>query len=98
MAASRGILRTCSNIYNRVFLAKILNSFKGIPEFLDSGRKSWTLDSGHRTLDAGLWMLDFGPWTLNAGLWMLDSGCSTLDAELWALDSGCWTLDTELWT
>ena len=24
----------------------------GIPEFLDSGRKSWTLDSGRWTLDA----------------------------------------------
>ena len=27
---------------------------KGIREFLDSGRKSWTLDSGHWTLEVGL--------------------------------------------
>ena len=40
--------------------------FYGIPEFLDSGRKSWTLDSGRWTLDAVL-------WTVDAGLWMLDS-------------------------
>ena len=32
----------------------------GILEFLDSGRKSWTLDSGRWTLDAGLWTLDAG--------------------------------------
>ena len=29
----------------------------GIPEFLGSGRKSWTLDAGSWTLDAGLWTL-----------------------------------------
>ena len=40
----------------------------GIPEFLGSGRKSWTLDSGR--------------WALNAGIWTLDSGRCTLDAEL----------------
>ena len=39
----------------------------GIPEFLDSGRKSWTLDSGLWTLDSGLWTLDAGLWTLDAG-------------------------------
>ena len=39
----------------------------GIPEFLDSRRKSWTLDSGR-------WTLDFGRWTLDAGLWTLDAG------------------------
>ena len=33
----------------------------GIPEFLDSGRKCWTLDSGH-------WAPDFGYWTLDAEL------------------------------
>ena len=62
-----------------------------IPEFLDSGRTSWTLDSGRWTLDAGLWALDSGRWTL-------DSGCWTLDAGRWTLDSGLWTLDAELWT
>ena len=30
----------------------------GIPGFLDSGHKSWTLDSGRWTLDAGGWPLD----------------------------------------
>ena len=39
----------------------------GIPEFLGSGRKSWTLDSGRSTLDAKLWTLDSGRWTLDAG-------------------------------
>ena len=55
---------------------------KGIPEFLNSGRKSWTLDAGSWTLDAGL-------FTLNSGLWALDSG-------RWTLDSGRWILDTRL--
>ena len=43
----------------------------GTPEFLDSGRKSWTLDSGRWTLDTGLWMLDSdaGRWTLDAAPW-----------------------------
>ena len=30
-----------------------------MPEFLDSGRKSWALDSG--------------PWTPNSGRWTLDA-------------------------
>ena len=38
----------------------------GIPEFLNSGRRSWTLDSGRWTLDAGLWTLDAGLWTLDS--------------------------------
>ena len=47
---------------------KVLNLFKvGIPEFPDSGRKCWTLDSGHWTLDAGLMTLDTGRWTLDSG-------------------------------
>ena len=70
----------------------------GIPEFLDSGRKSWTLGSGRWTLDAGLWTLDAGLWTLDAGLWTLDAGRWTLDAGLWTLHSGLWTLDSGLWT
>ena len=44
----------------------------GIPEFLNSGRNSWTVDSGR-------WTLNSGPWTLDARLW-------TLDAEPWTLD------------
>ena len=59
-----------------------------IPEFLGSGRLSWTLDPRHWTLDAGLWTLDSGRWTLDVGLWTLDSGHWTLDAGLWALDPG----------
>ena len=65
--------------------------FSGIPEFLDSGRKSWTLDSGRWTLDVGLWTLDARLWTLDSGRWTLDSG-------LWALDAGRWTLDADHWT
>ena len=53
----------------------------GIPEFLDSGRKSWTLDSGHRTLDSGHWTLGAGLWTLDLGYWALDAGRWTVDAE-----------------
>ena len=37
----------------------------GIPEFLDSGLKSWTLAASLWTLD---WTLDSGRWTLDAGL------------------------------
>ena len=48
--------------------------FFGIPEFLDSGRKSWTLDSGLWTLDAGLWTLDAELSTLDSGRWTLDCG------------------------
>ena len=51
----------------------------GIPEFLDSGRKSWTLHSGR-------WTLDSGRCTLEAELWTLDAG---------PLDAGRWTLDAE---
>ena len=39
----------------------------GIPVFLDSGRKCWTLDSRR-------WTLDPGRYTLDAGLWTLDTG------------------------
>ena len=46
----------------------------GILEFLDFGRKSWTLDSEHWTLDAGLWTLDSERSTLDVGLWTLDAG------------------------
>ena len=44
---------------------------KDIPEFLGSGRKSWTLDSGCWTLDSEPWTQDVGLWTLNARLWTL---------------------------
>ena len=62
----------------------------GILGFLDSGRKSWTLDSRRWTLDAGLWTLDAGRWTLDSGRWALDAG-------RWALSAGLWTLDAERW-
>ena len=53
----------------------------GIPEFLDSGRKSWALHSGR--------------WTLNSRRWFLDSGRWTLEARLWTLGTGCWILDVK---
>ena len=37
----------------------------GIPEFLDSERKCWTLDSGRWTVDATLWTLGSEHWTLS---------------------------------
>ena len=59
----------------QIFILIISNHRKhGIPEFLDSGHKSWTLDSGRWTLDARLWMLDSGRWTLDATLKKLGSG------------------------
>ena len=36
-----------------------MNQKHDIQEFLDSGRKSWKLDSGRWALDAGLWTLDY---------------------------------------
>ena len=71
-------LFNCENLY-------------GIPEFLDFGCNSWTLDSGCWTLDFGLWTLDSGLWTLDSERWILNPG-------RWTLDSGCWTLDCgKLW-
>ena len=74
----------------------------GKPEFLDSGHKSWMLNSGRWTLDAErwtldawLWILDSGHWTLDAGLWTLDAGLWTLDSRRWTLDAGHCTLDAE---
>ena len=49
--------------YKRAVLiieALLIRGNTGIPKFLDSGRKSWTLVSGRWTLDAGLWTLDSG--------------------------------------
>ena len=43
----------------------------GIPEFVDSGRKCWTLGSE-------LWFLRSGHWTLETTLWTLSSGYWTL--------------------
>ena len=67
----------------------------GIPEFLDSGRKSWALHSGRWTLNSRRWFLDSGRWTLDAGLQTLDSGRWTLEARLWTLGTGCWILDVK---
>ena len=44
---------------------------KGILEFLESGRKCWTLDARPWTLDAGQWMLNATLWTLGSGHWTL---------------------------
>ena len=76
------------NMSNQSLLTK--ENSTGIPEFLDSGRKSWTLDTGRWTLDSGRWTLDSGCWTLDSGRW-------TLDVGLWMLDSGRWTLDAGHW-
>ena len=64
----------------------------GILEFLDSGRKSWTLDSGRWILDAILRTVDAGPWILDAGRWPLGSEPSTQDVGLWTLNARLWTL------
>ena len=81
-----------------LFLQLSERKLKGIPEFLDSGCKSWTLDSGRWTLDAGLWMLDSGCWTLNPRRRTLDTKLWTLDAQLRVLDSWRWTLGSGHWT
>ena len=58
-----------------------LNIFSGIPEFLGSGRKSWTLDSGRWTLDAGLQTLDPGRWTLGDRRQTRDAESQTVDVK-----------------
>ena len=65
-------------------LFTIYQQLTGISEFLDSGRKTWTLDSG-------CWTLDAGHWTLDSGLWSLDAGLLTPDFGLWTLNAGLWT-------
>ena len=90
-------LKILKELYYVIFLFRFLKTFPswhlcGIREFLESGRKSWTLDSGSWTLDAGLWMLDSRRWTLDTGLWTQGSGLWTLDAGRWTLDVGLWTL------
>ena len=77
------------------FKTSSMQLFSGIPEFLDSGRKSWTLDSGRWTLDVGLWTLDARLWTLDSGRWTLDSGLWTLGSGRWTLDTGRWPLDAD---
>ena len=68
-----------------------------IPEFLDSGRKSWMLESGRWMLDSECWSLDSGRLTLDAARWSLDTGLWTMDSERWKLDCGLWGLDAGLW-
>ena len=91
-------MKTRSYVYSKsqnsyiYFFSKQKWAFKlGILEFLDSGRKSWTLDSGLWTLDAGLCTLSAGLWTLDSGSWTL----KTLEARLWTLGIGCWILDVK---
>ena len=57
------------------FLKKVLQKYykTGIPEFLDSGRKCWTLDSGSWDLNSAPWTLDPARYTLVTGLWRLNS-------------------------
>ena len=63
-----------------LLVENILHWFwRGIPEFLDSGRKSWALDPGRWTLDAGLWLLDSGRWPLDADF---KDGPGTMHSEL----------------
>ena len=64
-----------------LFIVALFNVALGIPEFLDSGRKTWAL-----ALDAGLWTLVSGLWTLDSGRWTLNPGCRTLDSGM--LDCG----------
>ena len=54
---------------------------KKIPEFLDSGRKTWMLDSELWTLDFGRWTLESKPWTLDCGRWTLDAERQNVDVE-----------------
>ena len=54
-------------LHKKVILKNLaISTGNGIPEFLVSGRKSWTLDSGRWTLDSGHWTLDSGRWPLDA--------------------------------
>ena len=92
-------------LYYIIFLFKFLKTFPswhlcGLRKFLESGRKSWTLDSGRWALDSGLWKLDAGLWTLGSGRWTLalDSRLSTLDSGHWTLDATLWTLGSGHWT
>ena len=63
---------------------------------MDSGRKSWMLDSRRWTLlGCECWTVDPGCWTLNAGLWALNPGIWTPDAGLSTLDSVRWTLEVK---
>ena len=89
----------CEYAILRIFIKKGFVFFAtpsmGIPEFLDSGHKCWTLDSSHWTLDSGCWTLGAGLWMLDSGRWTLDAGPWTLKSRLWALDSGLWALDSD---
>ena len=49
------------------YFSCLIQEYNNIPELLDSGCKSWTLDAGLWTQDAGLWTLDTRPWALDSG-------------------------------
>ena len=55
---SRPIFEKFENIKENIKSKNII--FLGTLEFLDSGRKCWTLESGLWALDAGLWALGSG--------------------------------------
>ena len=60
-------------LIQQVCLRKYIKNdiFNGIPEFLGSGRKNWTLDSERWTLKT-LKTLEARLWTLGIGCWILD--------------------------
>ena len=86
----RIIYRTTGHLYQRARW----NDMEDIPEFLDSGRKCWILNSGCWTLDAGLKTLEYELWMLDSGRLFQDSGLWTLDCGCWTPYLGCWALNT----
>ena len=87
-----------SLLFSLSLYSYLLQFYFGRPELLDSGHKSWKLDSRRWTVDVGLWTLDSESWTLDAGFWTLDDGVWTLDSGPCTLDPGRYTLDAGLWT
>ena len=68
--------RNFIGVYEWVLINFCTNQNKfGILEFLDSGRKSWTLDPERWMLDPGLWTLESGRWFLDVGYWTVDAEC-----------------------
>ena len=61
LTAASDFLKQLQNSGEQLFFYWL---FYGIPEFLGSGHKCWTLDSGRLTLVAGIWTLDAGRWML----------------------------------
>ena len=70
-ATKNSVIRKKCNMKN---VTRVKHGKNSISEFLDSGRKSWMLDSGCWTLDSDLQTLDPRRWTLDAKLWTLNPG------------------------